>query len=175
MYKKNEEGFTLLEILITISIIGIIFLGVANINLTGYSVLNFTQDKIDNQQINRIIMARIRPYIRTTTDIDISKLPEQLFIKFPTRTGGSHDYNGMTFAVKADHEFYYQKHYSDGTFGNRMSITSSNNLLIKNLSFTYFNHKKVVEIKYTIEKNGIKDYTVVDRIFLRNTNITTIP
>ncbi len=171
MIGKQEKGFTLIEVLIAISIIGIIFTSIANSNITGFRVWNFNQEKIDVQQVGRIILARIGPYIRSTTEIDTTSLPDELHIKFPTRTDGNKDYNGMTFGVKNSGEFFYRKHYTDGSNSNRMSITSSNNIIVKDLMFSYNSNKQIVGLEFTLEKNFIDDYIVIDRIYLRNTEI----
>lgn len=176
MLTRQEKGFTLIEVLIAIAIVGIIFAAIANSNIMGFRVWNFNQEKIDIQQVSRIILDRIRPYIRAVTEIDTSYLPDDLYIKFPTRTDEGKNYNGITFGLRENGEFFYQKHYTDPDepFSNQMSITSSDNIIIKDLIFNYDSSKKIVEIQFTLEKNGVNDYTVVDSIFLRNTEITTL-
>lgn len=170
---KKEQGFTLIEVLISLSIIAIIFVAIINSNIMGFRVLHFNQEKIDNQQLSRIIMSRIRPYIRLTTEIDTSYLPDQLHIKFYPQLNEDRDYNGMTFGLKENAEFFYQKHYLDGSLSNQMSITSSDNILVKNLSFSYLVGQKTIEISFTLENRFVSDYKVVDRILLRNTEIIT--
>ncbi|HLV10439.1 MAG TPA: prepilin-type N-terminal cleavage/methylation domain-containing protein, partial [Halanaerobiales bacterium] len=79
---QDEKGFTLLEILLSLVILTILVLAVSNTFITGFDVWNYNADKINMQQINRIIGMRIAPDIRAASEIFAPNLPEELRISF---------------------------------------------------------------------------------------------
>lgn len=172
-YLKKDEGFTLLEVLLTLGIIGIIFASLSTVNITGFQVWNFNREKIEVQQLTRRIMGRITPYIRVTTEIDQSYLSEQLKIKFAPRTDNSgNTYQGMIFGLNTDGQFYYRKIYENDPLSDEIFLSSANDIIISDLSFVYHSNLKVIEIQFTLETDVSQDYTLIDRIYLRNSNIS---
>ena len=183
MYKeKDADGFTLLEIILAISIIGIIISVVFSANLTGFKVFNFNRNTINAQQTARVIFSRINPYIRSATIVDTSNftademVDDELTIYFPERDKDTEDsYHGMIYGLKDNGEFFYKKIYTDNSTSNRMSLNSGEIVKIQNLSFSYKDNKKLLKVKLIIDAGSLKERIFVERIFLRSTDVTITP
>ena len=115
LYNKNNKGFTLLEVMIVILIMGVIVTIVANMNISGFRVWNFNQEKIAIQQSNRVILDRISPYIRSATEI--ISTGNILEIRIPVISDGSKDLHGMEFGLNNNDQFYYRKVFTDDSLG----------------------------------------------------------
>ena len=184
MYRINKaDGFTLLEIILAISIIGIIISVVFSANLTGFKVFNFNRNTIDAQQTARVIFSRINPYIRSATKVDTSNFTademvnDELKIYFPERDKDTaNSYHGMIYGLKDNGEFFYQKIYTDlSKSSNRMSLNSGEIVNIQNVSFSYKENKKLLKIKLIVDAGYLTERIFVERIFLRNTDIIITP
>lgn len=70
-FKNSEQGFTLLEILLAISIIGIIGVYISNIHLTAWQLFNKGQTTINLNQQARIIDSYLKNDIKRAVDVDI--------------------------------------------------------------------------------------------------------
>jgi type II secretory pathway pseudopilin PulG len=177
--RKNESAYILIEVLVSISIVSIIAISVYNTYFSSWHTWNFNQDKINIQQIHRVILARITPYIREAKGVDTST-GGILRIKFDTKGSVGSEYNMLEYGVKDNDEFYYRKGYDDGlneSWGNRMSITSTEVIKTFNPSFSYDSNEKVVAISLTLSSidDYVKNYTFTDSLFLRNSNILASP
>lgn len=177
MYKtKDEDGFTLIEIILAISIVGIIISTVFSANITGFRVLNFNRSTIDAQQAARIIFSRMNPYIRSAVEIDRTNFPYELKMKFPEKVDSSgNNYHGMIYGIKDNGEFFYKKVYTDGSTSYRMSLTSEEIVKINDIIFAYNKIKKLLKITLVINAGNLKEKYFVEKIFLRNTDVITTP
>ncbi len=181
MYKiKDTDGFTLLEIMLAISIVGIIISIVFSANLTGFRVLNFNRNTIDAQQAARTIFSRVSPNIRSATKVDTSNFTDdELKIYFPERDKDTEDsYHGMIYGIKENGEFFYKKIYTDLTkTSNKMSLTSEEVVKIQDISFYFPDNgsSKILQVELIIDSGSLKEKIFVERIFLRNTDVIITP
>lgn len=72
MRMNKNKGFTLIEILIALVIIGLILTALFNINLAGFKFLAYNQDRVELQNQARIINNNFERQIRKASDIEIN-------------------------------------------------------------------------------------------------------
>lgn len=68
---KKNNGFTLIEVLVSIAIIGLIITALFNINIAGFRFMAYNQDRVELQNQARIINNTLERQIRRATDADI--------------------------------------------------------------------------------------------------------
>src|SRR6056297_3952655 len=61
---RENNGFTLLEIILAIAIIGLVITALFNINMAGFNFLNYNQDRVELQNQARLITTNLEKYIR---------------------------------------------------------------------------------------------------------------
>lgn len=69
---KNNQGFTLIEVLASIAILGIIITTLFNINIAGFRFMAYNQDRVELQDQARVINTNLERQIRKATNADIS-------------------------------------------------------------------------------------------------------
>jgi len=68
---KSKSGFTLIEVLITIAVIGIILAALFNVNISSWKFFNFNQDRTELMNEARLITVNIERNIRNATEATI--------------------------------------------------------------------------------------------------------
>lgn len=174
---RSEKGFTLIEFIFVIAIIGIISISVYNAFFGGVKVFNFTQEKINFQQIQRVILSSLSPYIKETKIIDLDPPDnDKLRIYFNKKkpTSDPDDFfDGLAYGITGDGEFYYRKRWTDRSstpyWGNRVTITEP---IVKEVSFAF--DKNLVTINVIlVDKTWNKEYSFSDSFYIRSTGVTT--
>ena len=61
---RDKNGFTLIEIILAIAIIGLVITALFNINMAGFNFLNYNQDRVELQNQARLITTNLEKYIR---------------------------------------------------------------------------------------------------------------
>ena len=72
MLMTKKEGFTIIEILISIVILGLIITVLFNINIAGFKFLSYNQDVVELQNQARIINNSMERQIRKANKIEIN-------------------------------------------------------------------------------------------------------
>jgi len=72
MLMTKKEGFTIIEILISIVILGLIVTVLFNINIAGFKFLSYNQDVVELQNQARIINNSLERQIRKANKIEIN-------------------------------------------------------------------------------------------------------
>ena len=70
--KANRNGFTLIEVLVSIVIIGLIITAVFNINIAGWKFLNYNQDRVDLKSQARLASTNLERKIRSSIEVESS-------------------------------------------------------------------------------------------------------
>ncbi|SJZ86174.1 PilW family protein [Selenihalanaerobacter shriftii] len=108
---KQEEGFTLIEILIVLAILGVVSTAIYNINITSWRVFHFNQDQVDLQQNGRIAMLRIVDRVKGAMDVRVVNNGEEndeLQIKWENEDeDGNININYSRYSV-SDNTLYYE-------------------------------------------------------------------
>src|SRR6056297_323295 len=119
MIMNNNKGFTLIEVLVSILIIGIVIMALYNMNIAGFNFLAYNQDRVELQDQARLISTNLERQIRKSSGIDNSS-SDQNNIYFE---------NGDRFLV----ENKVLKFYDDSS-GTTRNITTD---VISSYSFSY--------------------------------------
>jgi len=69
---KKNNGFTLIEVLVSIAVLGLIITALFNINIAGFKFMNYNQDRVELQRQSRVIMLNLEKQIRSGSDITIN-------------------------------------------------------------------------------------------------------
>lgn len=73
-FKQKEDGFSLLEVILALTIIGIISVSIYNVNLAFWRFWNYNQDKVDIKQQGRVISNYLEKDIRRAIDVDVTDI-----------------------------------------------------------------------------------------------------
>lgn len=174
---KYEMGFTLLEIIIVISITGLIGAAVFNTYFSSWETVNFNQNKMGIQQAHRLILSRIKPYIREARKVEINAAQDKLIIMFDEKNIEGSSFNLFEYGV-IENEFYLKKGYYDGTtsnWENISTISKKENIAVSKPVFNYNQQNQMLVISLTLSVPGkyVDDYTFTDSVYLRNEEIVT--
>ncbi|AZO95687.1 type II secretion system protein [Halocella sp. SP3-1] len=170
---NSESAFTLIEVLLAVSIIALLTTVIYSAFLSSTVVLDFNREKLNIQQDHRIIVDRIAPYIRMAKTVTINNSynsnQDKVRFTFSTIEAGSGDYNGIGFGIKNDGELYYRKKIADseGNFnwGNRITFISS-----KANKFELSKNNKMITITVELEEKDGESYTFVEEFYRRITD-----
>ena len=69
-YKEND-GFTLVEVLLALAIFGLVLSALFNINVAGFRFLNFNQDRVDIMNDARLITTNLEREIRRSSGVQL--------------------------------------------------------------------------------------------------------
>lgn len=67
---NKNKGFTLIEVIVSIAVIGLIISALFNINLAGWKFFNYNQDRVDLMSEGRLISTNLERKIRSSNGID---------------------------------------------------------------------------------------------------------
>lgn len=158
--KKNKNrGFTLVELIVSIAILGIIIISASTFLVTGtrtYSSLNYS---VRLQYEAQLAMAQLQEYtIDCTSGMAWDDTKDALYIA----NGGTvhiFDYDGTTQTIS----------YGTGTAAENLSFTADSICAehVTNMDVKLLNAGKQVEITLTMMR-GKKTYTATQVIALRN-------
>jgi len=149
MIMNNNKGFTLIEVLVSILIIGIVIMALYNMNIAGFNFLAYNQDRVELQDQARLISTNLERQIRKSSGIDNSS-SDQNNIYFE---------NGDRFLV----ENKVLKFYDDSS-GTTRNITTD---VISSYSFSYPDNSVVFEFILNLDNSS---YQIYNRFYPRAIN-----
>ncbi|ADL13270.1 PilW family protein [Acetohalobium arabaticum] len=171
MLSGRNQGFTLIEVLIVLAIIGVVSTAISNVLLTGVKVWNFNQQQVDLQQRGRGIMLRLSPEIRKAS---------QAIIKDGS---GTQTNNGVRLTLKDDSGNEYLEYLvEDGVLKEKEADWSSHKPITQKIIsnsdvFNYIDSsddceiakedKELIKIKLVLEVED-KTYNLINKVYLRN-------
>jgi len=185
MKYTSDKAFTLVELLIVISILGIIGIIAGNLLITGWKTEKFNREKLSLQSEARIILLRLPKDLRQIMEIDAGTT----YIKIKVDTNSDGDIEDSTDKYKR-YEYDNNKNSINYWSIPATPITDDNDDgwpddwgdtnrvfakgLVKNLKFVFNDSKKELEIKIDFSQNpnkeDIDNYSVRDKFFLRLLN-----
>mgnify|MGYP006296897341 CR=1 FL=1 len=160
----QEEGFTLIEILIVLAIMGLVMTAVYSLHLTGWQVWNFNQQKVSNHQAGMIMMTRLMKDIRAASEVIIKDNGSDLRLKISDNS--ETDY--VRYVVD-DNYLYYAKHEgiewpTRWNLDRRITDVVVNNFkCVKQEE----NNKILITINLSLG-TGKEKYTLQNQVYLRN-------
>lgn len=167
MYSKN--GFTLVEILLVISLLGLIASVFISSNMTGYKVFVFSSSQVNLQHYSRIISNRIAGYIREAKELEFNLANGDLIsIILSNDLNKERNYEGIAFGL-VNEQVYYRKKRVNGNWGYRNTFSHDEQLKIKDLTFSYLEDQEIVVMDISIKNQDLaQKYSFSERFFLRN-------
>lgn len=162
MLMKKQEGFTLIEVLLSLTIISIVSFVVYSSYFSAVGVSDYNQDKIDFQQLHRIINLRISPYVRMADKIEILDAGQRMQLSIPLQTDGSTNYNKIEFGINSSNNLYYRKHGSMGWFPNKNTF-----IYEKITDFSIKLDNDIIIMTVTIENDNGDSYTFTNNFYPR--------
>ncbi|ADQ14868.1 prepilin-type N-terminal cleavage/methylation domain-containing protein [Halanaerobium hydrogeniformans] len=158
---KKDDGFTLLEVIISITIITLILGVLFNINLAGFRFFNINQRNVELSQLVSVITANLDSKIRAR-DINQIELEGKI-------TGSSNPEKFQRLIIEYDGNKY--KYYHDNN-NNSLAIENNGGTRylaeenIKNVTFSIDSATALVRYTIVLE-NENKEFEISNKIFPR--------
>lgn len=155
---KKENGFTLIEVIISFAIITLILGVLLNINLVGFRFFDINQENIELSQALSIVTANLDKQIRSMS-IDDIELSDKI-----QNNSSPEEYKKLTIdSVSNEYKYYL----------NNQSLIIETNSKLKNVAKGNVNNIKFSKsdnlVNYTIMLvNDNKEYEISNSIFPRN-------
>lgn len=172
MKYRKEEGFTLIEIILAIAILGMLSIVLYNALYAGQRAYDFQEERINIQQVHRIIIDRISPFIREAVYIDDDPTGDnELIILFNNNlSNNDSDYAGLAYCLNSRNEFSYKKKYAS-TLNWSTIRNSITNVKAKNLDFIYNNG--IITMNYILIGKDGQEYNFTNKFYPRYPSINT--
>jgi prepilin-type N-terminal cleavage/methylation domain-containing protein len=148
---SDEQGVTLVELIVAIAIIGVVIAALYLSYFTGVRVFGFNQERVEFHRDQRLISESIGKYIRQADEIYISNDNKELLIK----------YNNSNEEIK----FYKNNNYlyvdnDPYTSGGERKISQ---LIIDNDDIFNDNGNKEIDIKIKLLNDDNNRYTFKEK------------
>lgn len=172
---KNNNGFTLIEIIISIAVIGLVITALFNINIAGWQFLNYNRDRVELQNQARLITTNLEKHIRN------GLLAEPIYENkaLAVITADDSDNSNIVFFVNTNKQLvmgYIDKSletikgYSLSTIEanlfNKRNITDS---VITNYTFNKNSDDKLISFKFELVKDKSR-YDISNKFYPRVLN-----
>ena len=162
--QKNEEGITLVELMVAIAVVGIIIAALYLAYFTAVRVFGFNQERVEFHRDQRLISESIGKYIRSAKEIEISSDVLQI-IYGPTSN------KKVKFYKNNDNYFYIDTDPDDSTVGER----KISQLTINNDDIFSDKDDKLVIINITLSNNNGEIYDFEEKFNPRIENVLMTP
>ena len=149
MIMGNNRGITLIEVLVSIVIIGLVITALYNMNIAGFNFLAYNQDRVELQDQARLISSNLERQIRKANGIDID----------------SSDQNNLY--LESGDRFYVENDifkFTNASSGNTRNITSD---VVSTHSFSYDDDSVIFEFNLKLDKSS---YEIHNRFYPRAKN-----
>lgn len=146
---ENNRGFTLIEVLVSIAIIGLVITALFNMNIAGFNFLAYNQDRVELQDQARLITTNLETQIRKSSGIDHTMS----------------DQNNLY--LKNGDRFYVQNNilkFSDSSSGTTRNITTA---VISSHSFSYDGESVIFSFNLNLDNSS---YQINNRFYPRAIN-----
>lgn len=154
----NNKGFTLIEILVAIAILGVVSAAILGFLVNSFDFFNQASDKVEVQRDLRPVSKYITTQIRNSTDVSIyNSVADANFSKEKSKT-----YNYIYLNTQG--KIIHLKNSPPDSFPVETEI-SLNAGYEYSLNFQRGQNGKIIHYKI---KNKNKDYVVESNIFLQN-------
>lgn len=172
---KNNNGFTLIEIIISIAVIGLVITALFNINIAGWQFLNYNQDRVELQNQARLITTNLEKNIRNAIVAEPIYENKALAVI----TADNLDSNNIVFLVNINKQLimgYIDKSletikgYSLSTIEtnlyNKRNITNS---VINSYNFEKKSNDKLISFNFELVKDKSR-YKISNKFYPRVLN-----
>ena len=149
MIMKNNKGFTLIEVLVSIAIIGLVITALYNMNIAGFNFLAYNQDRVELQREARLISTNLETQIRKSSGID-NDMSDQDNLYFD---------NGDRFYVQNN-----ILKFNDSSSGTTRNITTD---VISSHSFSYDGESVIFDFVLNLDNSS---YEIHNRFYPRAIN-----
>ncbi|WP_290764467.1 PilW family protein [Halanaerobium sp.] len=158
---NNEQGVTLVELMVAIAIIGVVIAAIYMSYFTAVRVFGFNQDKVEFHREHRLIIETIGKYIRSANEININST--ELLIKYDSST------KKVKLYKDENTNYFYIDNNPDDSGGERK---------VTQLSLSDLNFSKVdelISIKITLNNDNGDNYTFEEKFHPRIKTVVLSP
>lgn len=152
--KKINKGFTLIEVIISIAVIGLIISALFNINIAGWEFFNYNQDRVTLISEARLINTNLERQIRNSKSITISS-----------------DTSGNDKLELSSNKSFYVNYDSNGKgvliYNNNGSTRNITTKIID--SHTFEPNNNLVEYSFILSKDDAS-YEIYNEFYPRGNN-----
>jgi len=171
---KNRNGFTLIEVLASIVIIGLIISVLFNINIAGFQFVAYNQDRVELQNQARLITSNLEKQIRQSQAAKVISVDSSdgLALDIPDEIS----LNNIVFFLNNNQ---LKLGFTTQDIADITSISSTSLINIKNISdsvivndgsYNFFNENNdLVEFQFKLEKDN-SSYEIINKIYPRAKN-----
>lgn len=155
MNKLDKKGFTLVELLVTLGIVGIVIILIFNLFTINLKSFNRSSDNIELQEEGQKLMNKIVSVAMESKDMHIYNKNEV-------------QVNSGDISIK---KVIFSKDESNHTFELSQDIVKYNNLEItndiKDIIITPIDNKRSIKVRILLEKNK-KELIIENQVLFRN-------
>ncbi|MEJ6950062.1 type II secretion system protein [Natronospora cellulosivora (SeqCode)] len=169
MKLKKQDGITLVEILTALAILGFVFFAFSHTYIAGRQAYDRNQERIEFQQLHRVINSRIAPYVRIANHIEWNPANQELKLTFPsTREVNAREYNAITFGIDNTDLYYERDWYNPTISSNKMRFVSGEgNAGVRDMLVEFDDNNGVLKIQMTIVSEHDNTYTFTENFYPR--------
>jgi len=163
--QKNEDGITLVELMVAIAVVGIIIAALYLAYFTAVRVFGFNQERVEFHRDQRLISESIGKYIRSAKEIEISS--DALQITY----GPSSNQKVKFYKNNNNNYFYIDTDPEDSTVGERKisQLTIDNNNIFSDKD------DELVIINITLSNTEGETYDFEEKFNPRIENVLMTP
>lgn len=101
MERENREGgFTLIELILVIAIIGIVYTSLYNVNLLSWQFWNINRDRVELKQQVKVILTSLENDIRRAVDVKVENVGSDEYGNILLMNLGDTDEDGIDYFIK---------------------------------------------------------------------------
>jgi len=171
---KNKNGFTLIEVLASIVIIGLIISVLFNINIAGFQFVAYNQDRVELQNQARLITSNLEKQIRQSQATKVISVDSKdgLALDIPDEISS----NNIVFFLNNNQLKigFTTQDIADITSISSTSLSNirniSDSVIVNDGSYNFFNENNdLVEFQFKLEKDN-SSYEIINKIYPRAKN-----
>ena len=171
---KNRNGFTLIEVLASIVIIGLIISVLFNINIAGFQFVAYNQDRVELQNQARLITSNLEKQIRQSQAAKVISVDSSdgLALDIPDEIS----LNNIVFFLNNNQLKigFTTQDIADITSISSTSLSNirniSDSVIVNDGSYNFFNENNdLVEFQFKLEKDN-SSYEIINKIYPRAKN-----
>ena len=170
--KYRDEGFTLIEIIVSIAVIGLVVTAVFNINLAGWQFYNYNQDRVEIKNDARLISTNLERQIRKSAGASLQDIMGDSSLDLILSNGDTDGDGNINYKIFFVEDSQLKIGDINGT------LNSSNVFNIRKITGNYINNSNyfsipgpndLVSFNFQLQKDN-SSYTISNKFYPRTVN-----